>query len=276
MNALEAQAREQAILSLAPQVRLLAGSFGARLPRFMATKDLESEAWIGAIKAVDGFKPERGVFLRTYADRKIRGHIVDYLRSLDFLPRGKRQQIKVLAERVRCLENGPESEALSVAIEELRDATVRTISLDSLGRDISDKNDRFVTEVIARADAGSLLEKMTQNQRMVLMRWANGETSKEIGASLGTGKTYSEHLISHTVREARASLGLTRRPRRIRQRIITRRLLPPTDELKRLYFEEGLSQRQIAERLNFSQEAVSRKLRSAGVHRRRSFRRRKF
>lgn len=91
---MERAERDRLILSLSKNVLYIALSFGRRLPRHMTRDDIISEGWIGAMRAVDNWDPARGK-LNTYADRRIRGAILDYLRRLDPLVRKERQAYKV-------------------------------------------------------------------------------------------------------------------------------------------------------------------------------------
>lgn len=83
--------REERILSHLPLVRLIAREFHRQCPRTVSLEDLVSVGTIGLIQAVDRYDATRGTQLRTLADRRIRGAILDHLRSLDPLPRALRR-----------------------------------------------------------------------------------------------------------------------------------------------------------------------------------------
>lgn len=83
--------REERILSHLPLVRLIAREIHRQCPRTVALEDLVSAGTIGLIQAVDRYDAARGTQLRTLADRRIRGAILDHLRSLDPLPRALRR-----------------------------------------------------------------------------------------------------------------------------------------------------------------------------------------
>jgi RNA polymerase sigma factor (sigma-70 family) len=91
--ALSPQAREERILSLEPRVRRMAALTSKRVGTRIGFDELLSAAWLGAIKAVDGFDPEREKDLEIYADWKIRSAIADYTRSLDPLTRAQRRDV---------------------------------------------------------------------------------------------------------------------------------------------------------------------------------------
>lgn len=83
--------REDCILRHLPLVRLIAREIHRQCPRTVALEDLVSAGTIGLIQAVDRYDAARGTQLGTLADRRIRGAILDHLRSLDPLPRALRR-----------------------------------------------------------------------------------------------------------------------------------------------------------------------------------------
>src|SRR3981189_96386 len=92
--------REQLILEHLPQVRLIARRIQERLPESIALDDLISTGVLGLISAIDNFDPVHNVKLKTYAEYKIRGAILDSLRGLDWAPRQKRKRSKQIEAAV--------------------------------------------------------------------------------------------------------------------------------------------------------------------------------
>jgi len=82
-----AEVREQLILEHLPQVRLIARRIHERLPESVSLDDLVSTGVVGLISAIDRFDASHNVKLKTYAEYKIRGAILDGLRGLDWAPR---------------------------------------------------------------------------------------------------------------------------------------------------------------------------------------------
>ncbi|WP_051669899.1 sigma-70 family RNA polymerase sigma factor [Bryobacter aggregatus] len=82
--------RDQTILDHLPQVELLARRLHRRCPQ-VELDDLISAGAIGLIKAVDRFDPSRNLKLKTFAEHRIQGALLDYLRLVDPLPRSTRQ-----------------------------------------------------------------------------------------------------------------------------------------------------------------------------------------
>src|SRR5437588_12986633 len=96
--------RERLILEHLPQVRLIARRIQERLPENISLEDLISTGVLGLISAIDNFDPEHAVKLKTYAEYKIRGAILDSLRGLDWAPRQKRRKSKQIESAIATAE----------------------------------------------------------------------------------------------------------------------------------------------------------------------------
>jgi RNA polymerase sigma factor for flagellar operon FliA len=134
--------RERLILEHLPQVRLIARRIQERLPENVALEDLVSTGVIGLISAVDNFDPSHNVKLRTYAEYKIRGAILDSLRGMDWAPRQKRRRAKrieaAIADAEQRLQRSPTEEEiaaqLAISIDEYHQwlVEVRGLNIASL------------------------------------------------------------------------------------------------------------------------------------------------
>src|SRR5215470_1063783 len=82
--------REKLILEHLPQVRWVATRIHEKLPDSTCLEDLISIGIVGLINAIDNFDPQFNVKLKTYAEHKIRGAILDSVRGLDGVPAHKR------------------------------------------------------------------------------------------------------------------------------------------------------------------------------------------
>lgn len=91
-----ASRREALVLQHLPQVRLIAKRIHDRLPSYIAVEDLVSAGVVGLIGAIDNFDPMFNVQLNTYAERRIRGAIMDSLRELDWAPRETRKKSRLI------------------------------------------------------------------------------------------------------------------------------------------------------------------------------------
>ena len=96
--------RERLILEHLPQVRLIARRIQERLPDSISLDDLVSTGVLGLISAIDNFDPVHNVKLKTYAEYKIRGAILDSLRGLDWAPRQKRRKSKQIEAAIAVAE----------------------------------------------------------------------------------------------------------------------------------------------------------------------------
>src|SRR5262252_3799215 len=125
-NAITAEEREALILEHLPQVRLIARRIQERLPDSISLEDLVSTGVIGLISSIDNFDPAHNVKLKTYAEYKIRGAILDSLRGLDWAPRQKRRRAKqieaAIASAEQRLKRSPHEEdiaqELGISIDE--------------------------------------------------------------------------------------------------------------------------------------------------------------
>src|SRR6202167_1261462 len=99
-----AASREQLILEHLPQVRWIATRLHERLPNNTSLDDLISTGIIGLINAIDNFDASFNVKLKTYAEYKIRGAILDSVRGMDGIAPHKRKRLKVVQTALDTLE----------------------------------------------------------------------------------------------------------------------------------------------------------------------------
>jgi RNA polymerase sigma factor for flagellar operon FliA len=87
-------ARERLILNYAPLVKVVAGRLGSRLPAHVEEAELVSFGLSGLLRAIERYEPNRGVKFESFAMHRIRGAMIDALRSLDWVPRQVRAQAR--------------------------------------------------------------------------------------------------------------------------------------------------------------------------------------
>ena len=87
-------AREGLVVAYSPLVKFVAGRTGARLPSHVDQADLISYGMIGLVDAMERFEPRREIRFETFAMQRIRGAIIDGLRSLDWVPRSVRSRAR--------------------------------------------------------------------------------------------------------------------------------------------------------------------------------------
>lgn len=96
--------RERIILNYIHLVKYVVGRLVISLPVSINNDDLMGYGIEGLIEAVDRFDPQRGLKFETYAITRIRGTIIDHLRSQDWVPRGVRKRTKELQDAIVRLE----------------------------------------------------------------------------------------------------------------------------------------------------------------------------
>jgi RNA polymerase sigma factor for flagellar operon FliA len=98
-------ARNRLILAYAPLVKYVAGRMSSGLPAHIEEADLISYGLLGLIGALERFDPSREIKFETYAIARIKGSIIDELRSLDWVPRSVRSKAREIEKVCAVLEN---------------------------------------------------------------------------------------------------------------------------------------------------------------------------
>ena len=98
------KAREALIVHFSPLVKYVAGRVAVGLPPNVEHADLVSYGMFGLIDAIDKFEPERGYKFETYAISRIKGAILDELRSIDWVPRSVRSKLRQIEKAIAKLE----------------------------------------------------------------------------------------------------------------------------------------------------------------------------
>ena len=96
--------RNQLIIYYSPFVKYVAGRVLAGLPRHFDEEDLVSYGIIGLIDAIERFEPDRNLRFETYAIPRIKGAIIDELRSIDWVPRSVRTKARAVEQAFTHLE----------------------------------------------------------------------------------------------------------------------------------------------------------------------------
>lgn len=99
------EARERLILHYSPLVKFVAGRVAAGLPQSIEQSDLVSYGIFGLIDAIEKYDPERGFKFETYAISRIKGAIIDELRSIDWVPRSVRAKARAIERAYGKLEH---------------------------------------------------------------------------------------------------------------------------------------------------------------------------
>ena len=157
--------RERLILEHLPQVRWVATRIHEKLPDSTSLEDLISIGIVGLINAIDNFDPQFNVKLKTYAEHKIRGAILDSVRGLDGVPAHKRKRVKQIQATVGALEQrlqrAPAEEEiaaeLGISLQAYQDSLLelRAVSVGSLDAAPRHEDSRSLIHFIAEPEENS-------------------------------------------------------------------------------------------------------------------------
>lgn len=226
-----ADERERLILEHLPQVRLIARRIHERLPESVSLDDLVSTGIVGLISAIDNFDSSHKVKLKTYAEYKIRGAILDSLRGLDWAPRQQRKKAKQIEAAIagveQRLQRMPTEEEIAAELGVTLDAyhcwlvDIRGVNLGSLeavsseedGRDllqyISDTEEHWPSRLLEKAELERLLadaiEKMPYVERTILSLYYHEElTLREVAKVVRLHESRVSQLKSQAILRLRS------------------------------------------------------------------------
>jgi RNA polymerase sigma factor for flagellar operon FliA len=204
--------RERVIREFAPVIRAMAHRLAFRLPAYLDAEDLVSVGVIGLMDAMGKYDPTREAKFKTYAEFRIRGAMLDEIRSMDWIPRSVHERIGLLqkthADLLKKHGRPPTDEevaqALNMSVGELDDFISRSqgavmLSIQDLSAQEMDRHRVLrtlidtqhpdplstviaedVREVLAKA-----IEQLPEKERLVLTLYYYEElTMKEIGGVL--------------------------------------------------------------------------------------------
>jgi RNA polymerase sigma factor for flagellar operon FliA len=226
--------RERLILEHLPQVRLIARKIHERLPESVCLEDLVSTGIVGLINAIDRYDPSVNVKLKTYAEYKIRGAILDSLRGLDWAPRQQRKRSRLIESAILELEHRlrrvPTEEEISAELGiELSEyqawvGEIRSLTIGSLdghaseegGKDLlrflSGSSDEWPDRILERADLQRVLietlSRLPQVERTVLSLYYLEElTLREIAKVVRLHESRVSQLKTQAILRLRATLS---------------------------------------------------------------------
>ncbi len=230
------QARERLILQYAPLVKYVAGRVSVGLPSHVEVADLTSYGMFGLIDAVERYDPARGVRFESYAIQRIRGAIIDELRSLDWIPRSVRSKARQVEEALQDLEHrlgrspGEEELAgeLGMDLDEMRRtlsqvALTSVVALDeAVGGDDEARSplverlpDRSSPDPEARVDDAEMrrllattVDELGERERsVVVLYYFEGLTLAQIGEVLGVTESRVSQIHSKSVLALRGKIA---------------------------------------------------------------------
>ena len=217
-----------------PVVNFIAERLLLTLPRSIDVEDLKSAGTFGLMDAVDGFDIERGIKFKTYCSNRIRGAILDELRSQDWVPRLVRLKAHQLARAQSALEarfgraptHAEMATELRVGLSDYMDMTeeasahtVRSLSEswdDGSGEQTVEKID-FIRDQRA-ADPADLLNQddvmraiirslNRKEKQIILMYYRDGLTMKQIGAVMNLTESRVCQIHSNVIKKLQVHLA---------------------------------------------------------------------
>lgn len=215
--------RDRLVVHYSPLVKYVAGRVRASLPSSVDQDDLISDGVLGLMGAIDHFDLDRGLQFQTYAVPRIRGAIVDGLRSSDWVPRRVREHMRDINAATARLEgrlqrrpNDAEvAEELAISSDELSKrysqssyTTLSSLDSDHIHDDVAapatdgtiDPADGFRPELL------EAIKNLPERDQIVMALYYWERLSlAEIGQVLGV----SESRVSQVM--TRATLELRRR-----------------------------------------------------------------
>lgn len=228
--------RDRRILEHLGQVKLIASRIHDKLPESVCLDDLISAGVLGLIDAVDHFDESLNVKLKTYAEHKIRGAILDSLRSLDWAPRNKRRKYKQIEASISNLEKSlqrvpTEDEVagqLAITLEEYRRwlVEIRGINLapmeqgptgdgegSSVLRFVSDDEDEWPSALLEQSElkrvVADLIGRLPEVERTIITLYYRKEfTLREIAKVVSLHETRVSQLKSQAILRLRSAMHM--------------------------------------------------------------------
>lgn len=225
--------QERLLLEHLPIVRFLARRIHERLPQHVDIEDLVSAGVVGLMDAFAKFDPAKKVQFRSYAQFRIRGAILDSLRSLDWSPRELRRKGRAVEESIRLLTaklgrppgEGDVAAEMGMALEEyqqllgeLKGLEIGTLHVehneDSGEEELAYVPGRPDEDPLFRCLRGELEERLAdaiahlpERERLVMTLYYYEEmTMREIGLALGVVESRVSQVHASAVVHLRAAL----------------------------------------------------------------------
>ncbi len=237
-KSVDGKLRDQLIMDYAPLIRFVAQRIASRLPSNVDIDDLISAGVIGLMDAIEKYDPSRDNKFKTYAEFRIRGAILDELRSQDWVPRSVRDKAKKIEKTYaeleqkfgRAVSDEELSKALGIELEEYHEMVskvkaVTLLSIDELsGPNQHDRKSLLeclentnsknpFTQLKSKGVRDLLIkniEDLPEKQKLVLSLYYYEDLNlKEIGKILEVTESRVSQLHTQAVEKLRAKLKST-------------------------------------------------------------------
>jgi RNA polymerase sigma factor for flagellar operon FliA len=232
------RARERLVIAYSPLVKYVAGRMSSGLPAHVEEADLISYGLGGLISAIERFDLAREIKFETYAITRIRGAIIDELRTLDWVPRSVRARARAIERANQKLEarlqRAPTDEEmaaeLEIGVDEFQESLMQIsrstiVALDELWS-TSDSSgdaislldtlpDRGAPDPSALVDQAELRDRIAaaigalpEREKLVIaLYYYENLTLREIGEVLGVTESRISQLHTKAVLRLRSKLG---------------------------------------------------------------------
>ncbi|MCA1932504.1 MAG: FliA/WhiG family RNA polymerase sigma factor [Calditerrivibrio sp.] len=224
--------QDEIVKSFLPKIKAWVIRFSGRLPANVDIDDLYSAACMGLVESLQKFDKGRNVDFHTYAERRIKGSILDALRQMDFLPRNVRTKLKNFESKYNELTGKlgrkPSLEEVSeysnLTLDEVFNffSLIETGQLASLDSSLDEGGDLTLIDTIKSYidgpeetvtneqlinKLGSMIDELGEKERLVITLYYFEElTMKEIGEVLGISESRVSQIHSETVKKLRKKL----------------------------------------------------------------------
>lgn len=232
----DAEAREQLLEEYLPLVKYVAGRLAMNLPSNVETSDLESFGFFGLLDALEKFDANRNIKFQTYASTRIRGAIIDGLRSMDWVPRSTRSKVKRLENQIYQLTNelgrNPSDSEVAAALDldpneyyklltEIKGINLfsldETVAADPAGENLKILDlvvdpdllpDQQIVEYENFTELSDAIRQLTEREQLVLSLYYHEElTLKEIGHVLEVSESRVSQIHTKAIMTLRTSLA---------------------------------------------------------------------
>jgi len=224
--------REQLIVQYAPLVKFVVDRLRLMLPPSLDRDDLIGYGTIGLIEAIDRFDPSRGVKFESYAVSRIRGAILDALRTLDIVPRGARQRARQIeqasreffAAHGRMPREAELAQQMGISLSELQQSLQDVACLflplnhadeensglaleDQLAAPASPEPVELAAQADLRDRLAEALGQLSERDRLILSLYYYEElTMREISEVLGVSESRISQILTRVRLQLRALL----------------------------------------------------------------------
>lgn len=225
-------ARDELIMAHLPKVKFIADRIAAKLPPSVERDDLYGAGVVGLIDAVERFDESRGIAFTTFAELRVRGAILDNLRSADWASRNVRRRGREIQAAYAHLEQqkgesvseAEVAEYMKVPVEELREnlRDIRGLKISNLDErdeetglcvaDLVPDNALSPLEALAgkenRTRLAAAIDQLPERERQVIALYYVEElTMKEIGDVLGVTESRVSQLRSQAIVRLKTNLA---------------------------------------------------------------------